>query len=86
MALRLSDSCLYADLSLSWIRLLNVVSSANFGSFTDGTTEVQSFVYGERRSRIKTHPSGVAVMVHVWEKTLPSLSSCCHSVRNLVIH
>src|SRR4029434_10447572 len=43
-----STSRLYADSSSSRMRPMTGVSSANFRSLTDGSPEVQSFVYREQ--------------------------------------
>lgn len=38
------------------MRLMTVVSSANFGSLTDGKFAVQSFVYSEKSSEESMQP------------------------------
>lgn len=48
---------------------------------------MQSLVYREKSSGEKTHPWGAPVLVvRVLDVCFPSLTSCCQSVRKLVIH
>ncbi len=67
------------------MRLISVVSSANFRSLTERSLDVQSFVY--RSSGERTQPWGAPVLiVRVLDVYFPSLISCCLSVRKLMIH
>ncbi len=64
---------------------MNVVSSANFRSLTEGSLEVQSFVLRENSSGERTQPWGAPVLiVRVLDVSSPSLTSL--SVRKLGIH
>ncbi len=76
-----------ADSSPPWMRPMTVVSSANFKSLTEGSLDVQSLVYREKSSGERTQPWGAPVLVvRVLDVYFPSLTSCCLSVRKLVIH
>ncbi len=70
------------SVSRSWMRPISVVSSANFGSLTKGSLDVQSFVYREKSSGERTQSWGAPVLI-VWvlDENFPSLTSCaCLSV------
>ncbi len=70
------------SVSRSWMRPISVVSSANFGSLTKGSLDVQSFVFREKRSGERTQSWGAPVLI-VWvlDENFPSLtSSACLSV------
>lgn len=58
-------SCQYVDSSLSWIRQITVVLSANFRSFTDMSTEMLTFCWRMNRSVERTHPWGAPVLMVV---------------------
>ncbi len=45
------------------MRPMTVVSSANIRSLTEGSFEVQSFMYGEKSSGERTHPWGAPVLI-----------------------
>ncbi|XP_058015868.1 RING finger protein 141 isoform X1 [Ahaetulla prasina] len=82
-----STSHLYADSSLSRMRPITVVSSANLSSSTDGFFEMQSLVYREKRSGESTQPWGGAVLiVQVTDVILLSFTCCFLFVRKLMIH
>ncbi len=69
------------------MRPISVVSSANFRSLTEGSLDVQSLVYREKSSGERTQPWGAPVLiVRVLDENFPSLTSCCLSVRKLLIH
>ncbi len=64
-----------------------MVSSANFRSLTEGSLEVQSLVYREKTNGERTQPRGTPVLiVRVLDENFPSITSCCLSVRKLLIH
>ncbi len=66
------------------MRPINVVSSAKL---TEGSLDLQSLVYREKSSGERTQPWGAPVLiVRVLDENFPSLTSCCLSVRKLVIH
>ncbi len=78
---------------LSVSRLVSIVDEADDGSvickFQDLDRGVfcSAFVYREKSSGESTHPWGAPVLiVIVLDVSLSSLTSCCLSVRKLVIH
>ncbi len=89
--LRLHQTALLDLLSVSrLVTVLNeadVVSSANFRSLTEGSLDVQLFVYREKSNGERTQPWGAPVLiVRVPDENFPSFTACCLSVRKLVIH
>ncbi len=82
-------SCLYADYYShhpEWGRSV-WCHMQNFRSLTEGSLDVQSLVYREKSSGERTQPWGAPVLiVRVLDENFPSLTSCCLSVRKLVIH
>ncbi len=77
---------------LSVSRLVSIVDEANDGSVSkfqdlDRGVFCSAFVYREKSSGESTHPWGAPVLiVIVLDVSLSSLTSCCLSVRKLVIH
>ncbi len=69
------------------MRPISVVSSENFRSLTEGSLDVQSFLQREKSSGERTQPWGALVLiVRVLDENFPCLTSCCLSVRKLLIH
>ncbi len=67
------------------MRPFRVVSSANFRSLTEGSLDVQSFMYREKSSGERTQPWGAPVLiVRVLDENFPSFTSCCLSIRKAV--
>lgn len=80
-----STSSLYEHFSPLFVRLMTAVWSANFRSLTEGSLAVQLFVYREKSGVERTHPWGTPVLMHLEDVNFPILTSCCLSVRKLVI-
>ncbi len=82
-------SCLYADYYShhpEWGRSV-WCHMQNFRSLTEGSLDVQSLMYREKSSGERTQPWGAPVLIiRVLDENLPSLTSCCLSVRKLLIH
>lgn len=63
------------------------MSYANIRSLTEGSVEMQPFVYREKSSEESAHPSEAPVwIVQVLDVNFPNRTCCSLSIRNLVIH
>ncbi len=86
------DSQLLNLLSVS--RLVTILNKADqcgvickLQELDGGSLDVQSLVYREKSSEERIQPWGAPVLdIRVLDENFPSLTSCCPSVRKLLIH
>ncbi len=81
-------SCLQADSSPSWMRPISVVSSANFRKLDRGVFRCAGPLgyVGEEQWGENAALRSSSADCTVLDENVPSLTSCCLSVRKLLVH